>query len=83
MLKLIKGASVYAPEALGTQDVLIADSRILKIARDIPAADAYEVEVLDGKGKLLFPGFIDSHVHILGAVLAEKAATIPGHRKSC
>ena len=66
MLKLIKGASVYAPEALGTQDVLIADSRILKIARDIPAADAYEVEVLDGKGKLLFPGFIDSHVHILG-----------------
>lgn len=66
MLKLIKGASVYAPEALGTQDVLIADSRILKIARDIPAADAYEVEVFDGKGKLLFPGFIDSHVHILG-----------------
>lgn len=66
MLKLIKGASVYAPEALGTQDVLIADSRILKIARDIPAADTYEVEVLDGKGKLLFPGFIDSHVHILG-----------------
>ena len=66
MLKLIKGASVYAPEALGTQDVLIADSRILKIARDIPAADAYEVEVLDGKGKLLFPGFIDNHVHILG-----------------
>lgn len=66
MLKLIKGASVYAPEALGTQDVLIADSRILKIARDIPAVDAYEVEVLDGMGKLLFPGFIDSHVHILG-----------------
>ncbi|MCI9479862.1 MAG: beta-aspartyl-peptidase [Lachnospiraceae bacterium] len=66
MLKLIKGAAVYAPEALGVQDVLIADSRILKIARDIPAAEAYEVEVLDGKGKLLFPGFIDNHVHILG-----------------
>ena len=66
MLKLIKGASVYAPEALGTKYVLIADSRILKIAPDIPAADAYEHEVLDGKGKLLFPGFIDSHVHILG-----------------
>ena len=66
MLKLIKGAAVYAPEALGVQDVLIADSRILKIARDIPAAEAYEVEVLDGRGKLLFPGFIDNHVHILG-----------------
>ena len=66
MLKLIKGAFLYAPEALGIQDVLIADSRILKIAEEIPVEDAYEVEVLDGRGKLLFPGFIDSHVHILG-----------------
>lgn len=66
MLKLIRGASVYAPEYLGIQDVLIADSRIFKIDRDIPAIDTYDVEVLDGTGKLLFPGFIDSHVHILG-----------------
>lgn len=66
MLKLIRGASIYAPEYLGLQDVLIADSRILKIGKDIPAIDAYDVEVLDGTGKLLFPGFIDSHVHILG-----------------
>lgn len=66
MLKLIKNAAVYAPEYLGIQDVLIADSRILKIAPEIPAIDAYDVEVLDGTGKLLFPGFIDGHVHILG-----------------
>lgn len=66
MLKLIRGASIYAPEYLGLQDVLIADSRILKIDTDIPAIDAYDVEVFDGTGKLLFPGFIDGHVHILG-----------------
>lgn len=66
MLKLIKNAAVYAPEYLGIQDVLIADSRIQKIDTDIPAIDAYDVEVFDGTGKLLFPGFIDSHVHILG-----------------
>ena len=66
MLKLIKGVSIYAPEYMGVQDVLIADSRILKIAKEIPTEDAYDIEVLDGKGKLLFPGLIDSHVHILG-----------------
>ncbi|MEH2958274.1 beta-aspartyl-peptidase [Candidatus Merdisoma sp. JLR.KK006] len=66
MLKLIKNAAVYAPEYLGIQDILIGDSRILKLASDIPAVDAYDVEVLDGTGKLLFPGFIDGHVHILG-----------------
>lgn len=66
MLKLIQGAVVYAPDDLGVQDVLIGDSRILKIAEEIPVVEAYEVEVIDGRGKYLFPGFIDSHVHILG-----------------
>ena len=66
MLTLIRGAAVYAPEYQGIQDVLLGDSRILKIAEDIPAVDAYDVRVLDGRGKLLFPGFLDSHVHILG-----------------
>lgn len=66
MLKLIQGASVYAPEGLGVRDVLVGDAHILKIAKEIPAVKEYEVEVIDGKGKLLFPGFIDAHVHILG-----------------
>lgn len=66
MLKLIQGAAVYAPEYSGVRDVLIGGSRILKIADEIPVAAAYDVEVIDGSGMLLFPGFIDSHVHILG-----------------
>lgn len=66
MLFLIKGASIYTPEPQGAMDVLLCDSRILKIAPDIPSCDAYEVQVIDGRGKLLFPGFIDGHVHILG-----------------
>ncbi len=66
MLKLIQGASVYAPEHLGIRDVLIEDTRILKIAEKIPVLEAYDVQVLDGRGKLLIPGLIDSHVHILG-----------------
>ena len=66
MITLIRKASLYAPEYLGVKDVLIGDSRILKIAEEIPAVDAYDVQVLEGEGCLLFPGFIDSHVHILG-----------------
>lgn len=65
-MKLIQGAAVYAPEYLGVRDVLIEGSRIRKIADKIPVAEAYEVQVIDGSGMLLFPGFIDGHVHILG-----------------
>lgn len=66
MLKLIQNAKVYAPEYLGVQDVLVCDSKIAKIAPNIPVCAEYDVEVIDGSGKLLFPGFIDAHVHILG-----------------
>lgn len=66
MLILIRNAKVFAPEDLGVQDVLTADSRILKIAPHIPAVEEYDVRTIDGTGMLLFPGFIDCHVHILG-----------------
>lgn len=63
---LIKGATVYAPDCLGTKDVLQAGGKICAIRDSIEFGSDLPVEVLDGSGKLLLPGFIDSHVHILG-----------------
>lgn len=63
---LIKNARVYAPEDLGELDVLTGGGQILKIGRNLPAEEAYGVEVIDGRGKALMPGLIDAHVHILG-----------------
>lgn len=67
MLKLIKNAHVYAPEDLGQKDVLIADGRIAKIEDQI-ALDAHEgiIEVIDAEGKIMIPGLVDCHVHLLG-----------------
>lgn len=68
MLYLIKGADVYAPEPLGIKDILIGGEQILAIADPgrLPEPEAYGGTVIDGEGKLLIPGLIDSHVHILG-----------------
>lgn len=65
MLKLIKSASVYAPEFLGKKDVLIADSKICKIDDKIEIS-GIELEIIQGENLILTPGFIDSHVHICG-----------------
>lgn len=62
---LIKNIQIYAPENLGVKDVLI-DNKIIKIDNHLPVVKEYGVEVIDGTGKILTPGFIDSHVHILG-----------------
>lgn len=66
MLTLIKGAELYAPRFIGKKDVLICGRMIHQIADSLNACPDYEIQVIDGRGKYLFPGFIDSHVHLLG-----------------
>jgi len=67
MLKLITGAEVYAPEYLGKKDLLIADSRIMAIEDHINPSSVYQnCQIIDAKGLLLVPGFVDSLVHITG-----------------
>ncbi|MCR4443248.1 MAG: beta-aspartyl-peptidase [Peptococcaceae bacterium] len=67
MFKLIKGGTLFSPDELGSMDVLIAGSQIVKISRDIKPPAGLETEVVDGQGKMVVPGFIDGHVHITGA----------------
>lgn len=68
MIKLIKKAKVYAPEYLGVKDVVIASNKIEGIYDELDIPENFiNIEVIDGKGRLLFPGFIDNHVHINGA----------------
>lgn len=65
-MKLIKNIHVYAPEDLGIKDVFLCGDKICKIDEKIEAPAGFDVEVIDGSGKIMTPGFIDSHVHILG-----------------
>jgi dihydroorotase len=61
---LIKNGRVVDPASSldAVQDVLIADGRIERVGRDVPAAPG--TPVLDATGKLVCPGFIDIHVHL-------------------
>lgn len=63
---LIKNAEVYAPEGLGRKDVLIGGGKILKLADELPEMPEYGVVCVDGSDRILIPGMIDAHVHILG-----------------
>ena len=68
MIKIIKNIKIYAPEYLGEKDLVISSNKIEGIYDNLEIPDNFiKIEVIDGKGKLLFPGFIDNHVHINGA----------------
>ncbi len=67
MLKLLKNGEVYAPNYLGVRDILIADDKIAFIEEQINTPSSFvPIEVIDASGQLIVPGFIDSHVHIIG-----------------
>lgn len=68
MISIIKGSKIYAPKLLGIKDILIAGGEIVGIYDDLNIENKLlDIEIIDGKNKLLFPGFIDNHVHIIGA----------------
>ena len=61
----IQNINVFAPEALGVKDVLVAGEKIEYIG-NAPNIDKNLCTVIDGTGKMLVPGFIDGHVHLIG-----------------
>ncbi|HCZ07387.1 MAG TPA: amidohydrolase [Thermotogae bacterium] len=68
---LLKGATVYpitSEPFVG--DVLVKDGKIEKVAENIEDSNA---EVIDLRGKYLFPGFVDAHSHI--GIMEESVGT--------
>ncbi|WP_273833500.1 beta-aspartyl-peptidase [Guptibacillus sedimenti] len=66
MFTVIRNAEIYAPDHIGKKDILIAFDKIAMIEDEIKLPDQIPHEVIDANGKIIFPGFIDSHVHITG-----------------
>lgn len=64
---LLKNASLYSPAFLGRSDLLVAGKRIACISSGLTLPGACLIETIDLEGKWVFPGLIDSHIHIAGA----------------
>ena len=60
MKKILKGGIVVSSKGAKKYDVLISGEKILAVGKKLNVNDA---EVIDCRGKLLFPGFIDAHTH--------------------
>jgi dihydropyrimidinase len=62
MSLLIKGGEIVTAESRYRADIFVEDEVISAIGPDLAAPT--NAEVIDATGKLVFPGFIDPHVHI-------------------
>jgi beta-aspartyl-dipeptidase (metallo-type) len=67
MIILIHQGQVFAPEPLGKKDILITGSKIGAIKEPGQIRiEGLDIQVINASEKIVIPGFIDSHVHILG-----------------
>ena len=60
MKVLLRGGTVVSAAGSREADVLIEGEKIAAVGAQLPEAGA---QVVDVRGKLLFPGFIDAHTH--------------------
>lgn len=63
---LLQGAHLFAPEDRGICDVLLANGKIIAVDSTIPTDIVPDCTVIDLHGRILCPGFIDQHVHLIG-----------------
>ncbi|MFP3511977.1 beta-aspartyl-peptidase [Peribacillus simplex] len=67
MLTLIKNGEIYSPNYLGRKDILITNDKIAFIDVRIEIPDNFApIQIIDAANLFVVPGFIDSHVHIIG-----------------
>ena len=69
-LTAIVNVRVFDGESvLESANVLFSDGRISEVGRGIGVPD--RASVVDGRGKTLLPGLVDSHVHAIGTARAD------------
>lgn len=63
---LIKNTNLYSPQSLGKKDILISNGKVVAIDDEIVNHSVFS-KVWDAKGAITTPGFIDQHIHVIGA----------------
>jgi dihydroorotase len=81
---LIKEGKIVDPynEREEISDILIENGRILKIEKEIKL-DEQNLKLLDAKGKIVCPGFIDIHTHLREPGYEYKETIATGTKAAC
>ncbi|MDG1252051.1 MAG: beta-aspartyl-peptidase [Schleiferiaceae bacterium] len=66
-MRLLKNFHVFAPKDLGFVDILVAHGKVLCVEENLNITGIPNLEVVDGEGAIITPGFIDQHIHLIGA----------------
>ncbi len=66
MFKLLRGGHCFSPDNIGKKDVLTIYNKIYRVEESIKPDILPDIEIIDCRGCIICPSFIDQHVHIIG-----------------
>jgi len=67
LITIIRNGTVFAPQPLGRKDILVLGDKVGALADPGTfQVKGLPVKMVEAEGLTVLPGFIDSHVHILG-----------------
>lgn len=67
MFTLLKNTKLYTPAYVGKKDILVVGEKIIAIEANLDAYINDKTLVWDAKEKIVTPGLIDQHIHVIGA----------------
>lgn len=65
-LTVVRNARAYAPQPLGVVDLVLAGASVAAIVERGTAISGVACSEIDAQGRIVCPGFVDNHVHVLG-----------------
>ncbi len=66
MALMIKNARVFAPQSRGLCDILTIHDKIVAIDKKLDDCGLRNLDYLDAAGRMVIPGLVDGHAHLIG-----------------
>lgn len=67
MISIIQGVELYTPKYIGRKDIVVSGGKFQGIYEGVKLnTNIEDINIINAENLLMFPGFIDNHVHIIG-----------------
>ncbi|MDX1619162.1 MAG: amidohydrolase family protein, partial [Balneolaceae bacterium] len=79
VIENVRGYTLYEGALVQFTEMAIREGKVVEIAvDDTLKADRSDARVVDGRGRVMLPGFIDAHAHVMGLGFQELDANLTG-----
>ena len=67
MISIIQGIELYTPKYIGRKDIVVSGEKFQGVYEGVKLdTNIEDINIINAENLLMFPGFIDNHVHIIG-----------------